>query len=232
VELFLDSLFRVSKVTELPGTEVTVRALSDAELRSRESIARAASAKYRKLLKDPNSDEHLAFIESLDELTDPQLVEIIVSQYSQLEAQDEARSQSKPEFIPTPEDPSDSEKLDAVDEQQSEDERASELYRTALKTMTDNYRKNVESWDRPKLLTEAKNWNVRGLAYTEYLRTSILASLYLSTEKNGKRYFANLEALENTNQMVVNRLYEEFVKVNEVDAWEVAKQALQGNSTP
>lgn len=232
MELFLDKLFRVSKVVALPGTEVTVRALSDAELRSRESIARAASAKYRKLLRNPDSDEHIAFVESLDELTDPQLIEVIVLQYSQLEAQDEARSQSKPEFIPTPDNPSDVEKLDVIDEQKDEDERVSELYKSTLKTMLDNYRKNVESWDRNKLLAESRNWTIRGLAYTEYLRTSILASLYLATEKNGKRYFPNLDALENTSQMVVNRLYEEFVKVNEVDAWEIAKEALQGNSTP
>lgn len=233
MELFLDNLFRVARTVALPGgKEVIVRALSDPELRSRESLARSEAAKYRAILRDPNSDEHIAFVASLEELKDQELIDLIVTQYSQLEAQDEARSQAKPEFIPLPDEATDSEKLDNLDEQAADEKRANELYASVLKNMTDNFRKNVETWDRNKLLIEAKSWNIRGMAYTTYLRASIMGSLYYATEnKNGKRYFANLESLENTNQLVVNTLYDSFVSVNEISSWDVSKATLQGETT-
>lgn len=229
-ELFLDSLFRTATEVRLPGGKtVTVRALGDAEIRGRESMARAEAARFRKKLKDENSDEHLSYISSLSELTDEQLRTLIVQMYVQLEAQDEARTQAKPQFVPVPEDANDEDKLDAEDAQKEEDERAQKEYEEILKSLSEAFRKNVESWDRDKLLAEAREWTTRSLAYTEFMRMTVLASLYMATEVKGKRFFQSLQEVDNANRTIVNLLYDAFIEVNDKDSWEIAKQALQGN---
>lgn len=225
----LDRLYRTQTTVELAdGKIITIRALGESEERQREQMAYVGAAKYRKVLRNKDSDEYLAYVEALDELTDEQLRNVLVQIYSQLDGVEEARKQSKPRFVPEPDNADDSEVMDTIEAQEEEDKIANEKFFEALKSITEDYKKMIEPYDREKLLAEAKAMTVRNMAYSEYLRLRILASLYIATELNGKRFFSSIEELDNANRDLVNTLYQKFVEVNDVSNWEIAKAALQG----
>jgi hypothetical protein len=230
-ELVLSDLFQVMTTVELPGKTVIVTALGDLGNRQRDTMSRLASQKYRKKLRDAESEEYSLLIEPLAELKTEELKNFLVMAYSQLEGQTEAREQAKPIFVAEPDNASHDEKLDAIEDQTTADEAANKRFEDTLKKVSDDYKASIESWDDAKLLAEAKLQAVSFYALSEYLRSYLLASVLISTTYQGKRLFPDLEAVDNAQRNIVNQLYSAFQEVNSKDSWELAKSTLRGETT-
>lgn len=65
-------------VTKKAKTPVFMRVLGDADLNRARVAALRHSAEFRRKLKDVNSDERIAYIKDIDEMTEEQLVAIII----------------------------------------------------------------------------------------------------------------------------------------------------------
>src|SRR3989304_812556 len=80
----IDKFFRVSKATTLPdGMEVTVRTLSDVELKARESHSLGVVAKMTETLKDPTTTEYQNKIVPLNEATDASIIDTLVASWEE-----------------------------------------------------------------------------------------------------------------------------------------------------
>jgi len=224
----LDSLFRTSVTVSLPGREVQVKALGDLQNRQRENMARSASQKYRKKLKDEGSEEYSLFIEPLADLTHAELVQFLSLAYQQLEAQDEARKQVKQVFVPEPDEATLDEKIDAKEQQSQADTDALKQFNDTVDQLVSAYRQQIDAWDDAKLVSEAKIQAVSFYSLSEYLRAYLLASVLLSSTVNGKRLFPDIESVDSANQVVVGQLYDAFKSVNDLGAWDLAKATLRG----
>lgn len=228
--VLLDRLFRASTEVEVPNGVVTVHALGDVDIRQRDELALAEASRFRRLLKDPDSPEFLSLIAPLDDYPAEALCSTLVAYYEQLDAWPEAIKAIKPRFIAEPEGAELDEKLDANDEQQREDEEVKVKRAEWVKSLTDSYAKAIESWSQDKLLAEVKVKAIQMFAFLRYSDEARYASIYLSTEKEGKPYFPTLASVRQTNRSVLDRLLTAFEEVDKIDVWELDKAALKGFS--
>lgn len=229
MELFLDSLFRVSELVELPGKVVTVRALGDAELRLREQMSRTHAGKFRKLLQDETSLEYETYVAPLLEMEEHDLRETLVSFYNALEAEQEARENIKPRFVPEPDDSTLDEKLETDEAQKEADKAYQEALRREVEGLSEIHRQGFANLSKEQLANEVKTKAVSYFAYGEYLRFTVLASLYLATEFQGKRAFQTTSDVDNLPRELVLKLQDAFAIVNNKDIWELSKESLKGN---
>lgn len=153
----LDKLFRVVDDVVLPdGSIVSVRVLSDTEVRIRANECDRASDKVVKSLK-PGGELHELKMKPLeDDATDSELVQLLVAVRS-LGVGREAAASIEPRVFPMPENPSDEEISNITLEREKENERVESERTKYVDAAVDKYRKELAGLNRDALLVRVKN---------------------------------------------------------------------------
>lgn len=133
-------------------TDVYIRLVGDADIHKARVYAMRRSAGLRKILKDPESDEYFAFIDSIYSMEDQnELVELIVL----LKTRDFGIEVEKDLYLPFPKEP----KSDATLEEQ------------------EKYQEQVDSYPQRRLDLLTKEITKKALAYREELLSKDLPAL-------------------------------------------------------
>lgn len=144
----------VNPTNEDESTLVYMKLLGDADLGVARVHAMRKSAEMRRKLKDDNSDERVAWVRSIEEVTVPDLVNLIVV-FSGREIANVARAKVK---LPTPKPPKTNAKLEKMEKFQEEvdkyPEKKSKAIAEAISKEVDNLKKSLETKSKEELYRE------------------------------------------------------------------------------
>jgi len=229
MEFHIDKFFRVSKETELPdATAITVRTLSDVELKARQAHAVSILGQTAQKLRNPESEEHKSRIAPLSEVTNESLVETLVSTWRP-EWIGEARESQRMMIFPYPDDAGDIEKAD-VDRKQKEHEQAVFAERTKYLTNRElSFREKAKGWDRDTILKNVVDRAVGLYALDESLQEQDYYTIWRSVEIDNKPHWSSLEDVRQLNPKVVSELLRVYQEVDAQDPWELTKSLLPRN---
>lgn len=210
-DVSINKLFSWGKVFILENGEdeilVYMRVLGDADLNKARVYAIRESAKLRRALRDPNSDEHLISVKDIEELTKDNLVNynIIFS------ARDITQSIWKAVKVPYPKQPKSDASLEEMEKYQLEvDEfpnKREQAVREAMKKEEDKRRKELEKMSKDELYELYKKQLVNELCEQKAITSFKEISTYLGCYKDDdykERFFNDLDEFLNleTDQKV------------------------------
>ena len=222
-DITLDSLFRASQSVELPdGVVVQVRALGDAERRSRTMASLRASIRLDEKLEDTNSDEYMVYLLPLKKSSRDELLEIVQT-WRENEASRTATDEVPDEYIPFPTNASDEEMKAVLLKRNVSEKDIQKRREDYVKKQGKLLRKTAEKWDDDKLLQEAIARKKTLIALNETVNENAYQSVFIATEKDGKRYFNSIEDVRGMNSDVLVRLFVAQQEVDSLDTWELTK---------
>jgi len=230
MEFHIDKFFRVSTETHLPdGTAITVRTLSDVELKARQAHAVSILGQTAQKLRNPESEEHKSRIAPLSEVTNESLVETLVSTWRP-EWIGEARESQRMMIFPYPDDASDVEKAD-VDRKQKEHEQATFAERAKyLANRELAFREKVGGWDRETILKNVVDRAVGLYALDESLQEQDYYTIWRGVERDSKSHWASVDEVRQLNPKVVSELLRVYQEVDSQDPWELIKSLVPRDS--
>jgi len=230
MEFHIDKFFRVSTETALPdGTAVTVRTLSDVELKARQAHAVSILGQASQRFRNPESEDHKARIAPLFEVTDESLVETLVSTWRP-EWIGEARESQRMMIFPYPDDANDTEKVD-IDRKQKEHEQAIFAERTKYLTNRElAFREKVKSWDRETLLKNVVDRAVGLYALDESLQEQDYYTIWRAVEIDDKPHWSFVDEVRQLHPKVASELLRVYQEVDSQDPWELTKSLVSRDS--
>src|SRR3972149_1540526 len=219
----IDKFFRVSQPANLPDeTEVTVRVLSDIELKARESHSLGVVARTTESLKDPTTTEYQNKIVPLNEATDESIINTLVASWKE-EWLREVGEAIRVNFYPYPENATDAEKVD-VDRRQKEHEVT--VFGERLKHIMGRekqFRDKAESWTRDALAANVRQRAITLYAMDAGLQEQIYWTVWRSVEKDGKPYWKSVDEVKKLPSFVIDRLMMDYREVDAQDPWALTK---------
>ena len=219
----IDKFFRVSQETKLPDEMwVTVRVLSDIELKARESHSLGVVARMTEALKDPATIEYQNKIVPLNEATDTSIIDTLTASWKE-EWVREAGEAIRVNFYPYPENATDAEKVD-VDKRQKEHEVT--VFGERLKYIMareKQFRDKAESWTREVLVANVRQRAITLYAMDAGLQEQIYWTIWRSVEKDGKPYWKSVDEVKQLPSFVIDRLMMSYREVDAQDPWALTK---------
>lgn len=217
----VDQLFRPRQPLTLGDQTVYVRALSDLEQQLANRVAMTEGGKQLRALRDPNSDEYLGLIEPIQDGADDEL-RASIGLLSVRRFQSEAFTKYPFRFQPFPENASEEEKAQTLEQRQEHLDglrtNRKEYVEAELKKLKDA----LEPKDTASLRAETIRLSRDASRREAYLSELKYQTLFYSVEhEDGTRYFASLEAVRATHGAILDALYNKFQEVNDLDplAW-------------
>lgn len=219
----LDKLFRAFKPVELPnGETVIVRALSDAERKTKQMATLRAAIRLDQRLDDPESDEYLVYITPVAQLPREELEEIVV-EWQKNDLARAAFEQYKNEYLPFPDDATDEEMKDVLGKRKESEAATEQARKDYVKREAKVFAKKVQGWTDEVLLKEAVRRKKFAVSIGERFSEDVYQTIFLGTEKDGHRYFSSMDEVRSMHTDVLNRLLESQREVDSLDIWELTK---------
>ena len=152
----LDKLFRTTTDVKLPGgSEVSVRVLSDPDMRVRDDMSHRAYRRVANAFRDEESEEYINNVAPLEDANDDSLRSLLVAMHS-VTVRHEAVREIRPTVIPGPEDATPDEKIEVADRRDDEDKRVQKERVAHIEARLNKFRKSLEELDSEALLVRAK----------------------------------------------------------------------------
>lgn len=219
----LDRLYRAKTNVTLPGgVVVQVRALSDAERRSKQQSAIRASLRLEQAFNDPESDAYIVHIMPLEKSERDELVEIYVA-WAQNDAVRQAPEVIKDEYIPLPEKATEQDIKDTMQRRDKSEDAIANQRRAYVQERAEVARKKAQEMPDADLRREAIARRKYLTALEQALIEDSLQTVLVCTEKDGQPFFADIEEVKNLDSRVLDALLTEQRKVDSLDPWAVAK---------
>ena len=220
----LDEFFRTSTKETLPdGTEITVRVLSDAELKARDNYTLNCAATIAEKLRDPNSEEHKRNIAPIAYGTEESVVYTLVRSHQNDWLKETYRAYPVL-YYPYPDPATLQEKIE-TDAKQSDHEL--KVFAERTKYMLDRERvfreSKIKDWDREKLARETQARAIMLYAESGAVKEGEYYTIWLACEKDGQRYFRDVDHVSNLPEVVLNKLLAVYAEVDAVDPWQLTK---------
>lgn len=214
----ISRLFVWSKEVVLSGLKgkdikVYVRLLGDADVNRSRVASLRRSAEFRRALKDPNSDEHLAFIPDSDEIGSEGFVESVII----YNMRDLTKRAMKGAVIPSPKDPGSDATTEQLEKFQKEvDEypkvRESEI-RKKLESLIEEYRKELSEKSEEELYKLFSMAIIAELCEQELLQRFKEYCVFFGTfsdKKLTKRFFNDFSEVEDLPKEIKNILIDAY----------------------
>lgn len=219
----IDDLFRVTFTESFNGVELTFRALSETDIQARDEYALLARARKRKSLRDPDSDDHLRYLEWLEGADDDSLKQALVGR-ERAELFRRALLDIQEQLIPMPDDADEQEKLETLAARDAEEKRVSTARATFVEEGTKKYEAVISDLAHDALYQKARSAVFDTQTAVAYQRAFNRYTLYAVTFEDAycqSRYFKSPEAvgeltLDKQAQML-NRYYQELGRIQERD---------------
>lgn len=192
----LSKVFKWKKSVDYNGLTFYLRVVGDQVLEDARKAALLESRKLRKALRDVNTDEYLMYIDGFEDLSNDQLLDLIVAVSGRQYAQDYIKSTPKPHIddlgdYPTQEE---QENYEAAKIQRDEDYKND--FEVAYLAWESTFRAGLKTKDRAFLLSLAAKYQIDSLAEAKFSDVFedyvVFASVY-SDKDYKKRSFTNVD---------------------------------------
>lgn len=216
----ISPLFTWSKEFEIIdngiSTPVFIRLLGDADINIARVAALRSSAVLRKKLKDINSDERLAYIKDIDDLTMDSLIAVVTA-FSMRSLSDNVVKNLK---IKPPKLPRSDAKTSVHEKYQAEvdsyPERRQTEIRSGLEKEVDKLRKLLEKEDKVVVYNKYVNSMIDEICEQELMRVFKAWSAYLGSYKDGslsERLFLSFDEFNNLQSYLKEQFISEYSKL-------------------
>lgn len=205
--------------------DVTVRALSDLDVRERDRIALEASREKADELRDEQSEEYKELIAPMLDMDDSEMKAAIVAfQGRQYWRDIEAELQY--EYIPFPDDATLEERQEVLRKREVHEEQVRKERATVIAKRIATFDEKVQIWTTEVLQREMQRRAVAAHSMAKYADVWNYATLVLACFRNGKPLFETWEDVPEMSSRAVEGLFTAYRKVDSVDVWELEKNFL------
>lgn len=227
MDIRIDSRFRA----QVEVGDITVRALSDADVQQLRRLALEESAEEREILSDIESDRHKELVEDAIADADDEMMRDAIVQFGTATASEEAEESFPFSFIPFPDGATLEERHEVI---RGRKEHEIEILTQRAKYITDRLdglRKKVEGWDTETLERELETRIVSSWAMAKFTEVFQYQTLALSCFTDGEPVFSSWEDVRAYSDKLVKKLFAAYREVDSVDPWELEKNVLTGPTT-
>lgn len=224
MELGIDEFLRVhTKVGK-----ITVKALSDLDVRERDRIALRASRDYADALGEEDSEEfqeHVAPLLEMDAVDMRTAIASVQERQFWRDAEDELPF----DYVPFPDEPTLEERQDVLRRREEHEDGVKEKRRQAVAKRLANFIEKMQDWSDEMLRRQLRNRAIANLSWARYADVYTWATLALACfDGDGKPYFSSYEKVAKTSSKMTAKLFEAYRHVDSVDPWELEKNVLTG----
>jgi hypothetical protein len=146
----LDDLFLTKETVGRGEHALTLRALSDLELQARDEYCLTSMGRRRRLLRDPQSDEYLQYIEWIPDDPEQNLVELALTA-RRMDLIQESQRDIKAALLPIPDDAQNEEKLEVLEKRKAEDQRVIDARVAFVEAGVARERERLQALERKEL---------------------------------------------------------------------------------
>jgi hypothetical protein len=212
----LDKLFRTTTDVELPGGRtVSVRVLSDPDIRVRDDMSQRAYRRVARAFRNEESEEYINNVAPLDDASDDSLRSLLVALHS-VAVRHEAVREFRPAVIPEPEGATPDEKIEVEDKRDAEDERVQKERIAHIEGRLNKYRKSLKELD-PKALLDRAKAGISAPFSTDAADEEFMCwTIHLSTDGAFE-----VEDVRNMHPAIKDKLMEAYLEVDRIDPFDL-----------
>lgn len=208
----LDDLFRTTKDVELPGGRtISVRVLSDPEIRVRDNQSQRAYQQVARAFRNKESEEYIQNVAPLEDAEDESLRALLVAMHA-VTVRHEAVREIRPTVIPEPEGAMPDELLDVEDRRAAEDKRVYEERVAHVEARLNTYRDSLAELGSEVLLERAKSQISVPFASDAADEEFACWTIHLATDKE-----LDVEDVRGMNPKVKEILMAAYLEVDRID---------------
>jgi len=219
----ISRLFHFAEKFELDvkGKKIPVymRLVGDAELNRARVFALRMSREMREKLKNPDTDEYMAYIPDLEALTKEQLIESLIA-LKNTEFVREAYRSTKFNLPIEPDSDASLEEQEAYQlEVDSFDERLAQELQEKVDKLSSEYKNEISSYSKEQLIDEYRNFLINQICEFTMLERFRAMCTYFGAYKDAKykqRLFNSFEEFDNLPSTIKEKLISFYTKL-EID---------------
>ena len=205
--------------------DVTVRALSDLDVRERDRVALEASREEADELRDEQSEKYKELIAPMLDMDDGEMRAAIVAfQGRQYWRDIEAELQY--EYIPFPDDATLEERQEVLRRREVHEEEIRGQRATVIAKRIATFDEKVQIWTTEVLQREMQRRAIAAHSMAKYADVWNYATLVLACFEDGKPLFRTWEDVPKMSSRAVEGLFTAYREVDSVDVWELEKNSL------
>lgn len=205
--------------------DITVRALSDLDVRERDRIALEASREEADRLRDEASDGYGELIAPLLEIGDSEMrVAIVAFQGRQYwrDIEDELPYQ----YVPFPDDATLEERQETLRKRGAHEEQVRKERGAIVAKRIAAFDKKAQEWTTEVLQREMQRRTVASHSLARYADVWNYVTLVLSCFRDGDPLFEKWKDVPEMSSRAVEKLFAAYREVDSVDPWELEKNFL------
>lgn len=208
----MDDLFRTVIDVKLPGGRtVSVRVLSDPEIRVRDNNSQRAYQRVARAFRDKESEEYIHNVAPLEDAEDDSLRSLLVAMHA-VTVRHEAVREIRPTVIPEPEGAMPDELVEVEDRRAEEDKRVLDKRVAHIEARVNKYRESIAELDGEVLLERAKAQISVPFASDAADEEFTCWTIHLATDGEFK-----VEDIRGMNPKVKEALMAAYLEVDRVD---------------
>ena len=202
--------------------DITIRALSDLDVRERDRIALEASRVEADELRDEGSEKHGELIAPLLEISDDEMRAAIVA-FQGRQFWRDIEAELTYEYIPFPDDATLEERQEVLRKREAHEEQVRKERATVIAKRIAALDEKVQNWTTEVLQREVQRRSVAAHSMAKYADVWNYVTLVLACFKDGKPLFEKWDDVPEMSSRVVEKLFAVYREVDSVDVWELEK---------
>lgn len=207
--------------------DITVRALSDLDVRERDRIALEASREEADTLRDEKSDKHNTLIAPMLDLDDDEMRTAIVAFQGRQYWQD-IENELPFEYVPFPDEATLEERQEVLGKREAHEEEVREQRSAVIAKKIAAFNEKVQNWTTEVLRSEMQRRAIQSHSLAKYVDVHQYATLFLACFRDGNPLFEAWEDVPKMSSRAVDQLFAAYQQVDSVDPWELEKNVLTG----
>ena len=205
--------------------DVTVRALSDLDVRERDRIALEASREEADRLRDEASDGYGELVAPLLEIGDDEMRAAIVAFQGRRYWRD-IENELPYQYVPFPDDATLEERQEVLRKRETHEELIREERASVIAKRIAAFDEKVQSWTTEVLRREIQRRAIASHSLAKYADVWNYVTLVLACFRDGKPLYKKWEDVPEMATRAVERLFTAYREVDSVDPWELEKNSL------
>ena len=205
--------------------DVTVRALSDLDVRERDRIALEASREEADELRDEESKKYKELIAPMLDMDDSEMKAAIVAFQGRQYWRD-IENELPYDYIPFPDDATLEERQEVLRKREAHEKQVRGDRATVIAKRIATLDEKVQAWTTEVLQREMQRRAVAAHSMAKYADVWNYATLVLACFKDGKPLFKAWGDVPEMSSRAVEDLFTAYREVDLVDVWELEKNSL------
>ena len=205
--------------------DITVRALSDLDVRERDRIALEASREEADMLRDEESEGHQKLIAPMLDMTEDEMRATVVAFQGRQYLRD-IEVELPYEYIPFPDEATLEERQEVLRKRDAHEEKVREERAAVVAKKVAAFDGKVQNWTAEVLQGEVQRRAIAAHALAKYADVYQYATLALACFRDGDPLFEKWEDVPQMSSKAVEGLFTAYREVDSVDVWELEKNSL------